>query len=54
MTEEKLKSTFQKIRFLGDPGSEYGASDMFWRYSVAMPAAQIQRTMDWLRSQMQV
>ncbi|MCF0134855.1 MAG: aminotransferase class I/II-fold pyridoxal phosphate-dependent enzyme [Lachnospiraceae bacterium] len=38
----------QQLLFVGDPGSEYGSSDAFMRYNLAMPAYLIKRSIEYM------
>ena len=38
----------QEALFVGDPGSEYGATDQFYRYNLAVPMECIKKSMEYL------
>lgn len=49
--EEKELSAFlnEEALFFGDPGSEYGASDEFYRYNLAVPPRELMNSMERLK-----
>ncbi len=46
LEDAALKNLLDKTLFSGDPGSEYGVSDQFCRYSIAAPTWAIQKSMN--------
>ena len=48
-TDEELKAFFEEALFVGEPGSEYGATDQFYRYSIAVPPSMLRKSMEVLR-----
>ena len=50
MSDGELAGMLEKGLFMGDPGSEYGASDQFYRYSIAAPGWAIEKTFDYLEA----
>jgi cystathionine beta-lyase len=48
ITQEDLSAELEQRMFFGDPGSEYFANDMFYRYSIAVPPALLKKSMDWI------
>lgn len=49
LTPQTLAAQLDKAMLLGDPGSEYFADDMFYRYSIAVPPFMLQKSMEKLR-----
>ncbi len=44
----ELAALLERTLFLGDPGSEYGVSDQFYRYSIAVPTWALEKSLDYL------
>lgn len=46
--EDALADRLKQGMLYGDPGSEYYSSDLFYRYSIALPPAMLKKSMDHL------
>lgn len=48
LSRKALAERLDRGLFFGDPGSEYFADDMFYRYSIAVPPSMLRKSMDYL------
>ena len=52
LDQEQLKALFERALFFGDPGSDYGVNDLFYRYSIAVPPSMLEKSMKVLMEEM--
>ena len=45
LSEQALAKRLNEAMLLGDPGSEYFADDLFYRYSIAVPPSMLRKSM---------
>ena len=50
LSDAALAALLEKALFIGDPGSEYGASNQFYRYSIAVPTWALEKSLDYLET----
>jgi len=53
LSAAELETLFREALFQGDPGEEYGAEGLFYRYSIAVPPTALERSMTLLKETVQ-
>ncbi len=53
LDDRELAGFLERLLFAGDPGSEYGASDQFYRYSIAVPPWAIKKSLAYMEEVLQ-
>lgn len=52
LDDKALAAFLERTLFIGDPGSEYGASDQFYRYSIAVPTQELGKSLDYMEREL--
>lgn len=52
LDDRALASFLERTLFIGDPGSEYGASDQFYRYSIAVPTRDLCKSLEYMEKEL--
>ena len=54
LDDRDLAVFLERMLFIGDPGSEYGASNQFYRYSIAVPARDLHKSLEYMEEELRI